>query len=366
MPTLVQLLRAGKRELCLDGNIADAIVKAIEESTALEKLSCRHATFENAFPSCASLRVLVLESSRIEDACFESICNLSALEMLSIRKCHVKDVTSLARLQNLRELNVAGIRARGLEGAVAAMPALETLDISYINFNPSQVITAARNLTRLVLNGVHIDERTASVVGNVSQVDLSAGWITPSAARVLFASLRRTTMLQLRGTILDSFPSAALARNKTLQYLDVYPNGVSDSSFLATNKGLRTLVVGRFCTLDATLQALKALERNSTMLDFNMGYTPLPDSSALRALLKVNHTLLIFTFLHPRDADKALCESVLRHPHVVVKSMSVDIHMGDTYVRRDMYGRMFAALAHPKWRRDGDHAIAHRVFRYLT
>jgi Leucine-rich repeat (LRR) protein len=117
--------------------------------------------------SCIALRELILECTGVTSETMQSLAELPVLEVLNLRCTKVRDATSLARCQVLKDLNLSDTRALNDVAGLECIPTLERLNLDGCRFlNTVTTLRHCRALRKLVLSDTQVtDEGLAGIEG---------------------------------------------------------------------------------------------------------------------------------------------------------------------------------------------------------
>ena len=228
----------------------------------------------------ATTTSLVLDDQGLTDADLPELCQLYALDNLSLMDNALCDISPLSALGGLDILNLSGNCVTDLR-PLAALSELRTL---YLDGNPVEDLTALyelRNLNMLSLRGVTITQEqltslsealpACAIYTDMDQgeaVDISLGGVT-------FKS--DVTQLDLSGREIRDI--SALAACGQLRWLKLGDNQISDLQALMNIPGLETLDLSNNELTD--LRPLMGLGR---LRNLNVSGNQLTETSALGAM----------------------------------------------------------------------------------
>ena len=262
-------------------------VSASEVASRIERINGkrraqRDASLVNVLgsPMEATTTTLVLDDRDLKDEDLEQICQLYALNNLSLANNMLTDISALKRLGGLDVLNLSGNRVADLR-PLAALSELRTL---YLDGNPVEDVTplhALKNLTVLSLRGITISQEqltglsealpTCAIYSDREEgeaADISLGGIT-----------FKSDVIQLDLSHRDIRDISALAACSQLRWLKLGGNHVTDLQALMNLPGLELLDVS-----DNELTDLRPLMGLGKLKSLNAAGNQLSDTAALGAM----------------------------------------------------------------------------------
>lgn len=263
-----------------------------------------------------STEVLVLDSRGLKNRDLEEVCQLYALNNLSLMDNELTDITPLSRLGGLDILNLSGNRIRDLS-ALSGLTDLRTL---YLDGNPIEdfsPLNGLDNLNTLSLRDIAITQEQLTALSEAlpacaiysdvekgEAVDISLGGVT-----------FKSDVSQLDLSNREIRDISALAACKSLRWLKLGGNRISDLQALMNIPGLELLDLsnneltdlrplmglGRLRSLNAAGNQLTdtlPLGTLSTLTALDLSDNPISDFSGLEKLgslqsLKLKNTGIV-------------------------------------------------------------------------
>ena len=228
----------------------------------------------------ATTATLVLDDRGLKDADLEQICQLYALNSLSLADNDLTDIAPLARLGGLDVLNLSGNRIADLT-PLAALSELRTL---YLDGNPVEDLTPLyelNNLTMLSLRDLRISQEQLTGLSEALPAcaiysDMEEG----EAADISLGGVTfQSDVIQLDLSHRDIRDISALAACTQLRWLKLGGNHITDLQALMNLPGLELLDLS-----DNELTDLRPLMGLGRLKSLNAAGNLLTDTAALGAM----------------------------------------------------------------------------------
>ena len=324
----------------------------------------------DALALCTEFQSLFVNNPNMGADAFSRLVRLveecDTLSSLSVANCNLGDVRVSQLMAAARPaLTKINLDCNNLTRFPAPRHHLRVLNVSNNHFltlpfcNAGVLVLNYSTIGEMDLRGVfdlsldmcHLDDDNAGTIA-----EYMSGLQRLSVRGNLFASAGLATLAQ------------ALATNTSLRHLDLslsnYNHGVwAFAPALQRNKTLQRLTLPSDVTHACFASIAMALQENPALRYVSAKNCVVQDTAPLVALLARNSTITsIHAVLRDAHGIPELRVAIARHPHCTV--VSPPLNFDASYKLRGVCNRMFAALAHPKWEKDGDHAIARRVFLF--